>query len=125
MPPATASVGHIQQLESPHPYPDNCDRSYWLHLPGARAMEIVFDERSATEATHDYVQFFEDTSSAARYGAEKYSGGRAGSGKTWPGVAGVPPLIIPSDKCVVKFHSDGSLNDWGWKLTARACEVIR
>ena len=54
----------------------------------------------------------------AYFGARRrYSGERQ---KDWPGVAGVAPLTISSDRCFVHFHSDASVGLRGFKLTAKA-----
>ena len=48
-------------------------------------------------------------------GENQYTGGKDGSAAVWPGVGATPPLVINSDRCVVYFHSDGSVVDWGWR----------
>jgi len=75
-------------------------------------MKIVFDEASKTECNCDYVTFWtsEDKSNAL---SVNYSG-RDGS-QNWPTESN--PFVIPGDKCVWSFHSDGSVNDWGVKFT--------
>ncbi len=78
-----------------------------VSFSGARAVEIMFDPASATEATHDYVRFFCDGNHQAYFGLEKYHGGRGGSEKVYPGVRGRESLIIPGNSFVLHFHSDG------------------
>lgn len=53
------------------------------------------------------------------WGLDKYHGGQSGSASNWPGVD-LPPLEIPADFFVVHFHSDGSNNDYGFRLTAES-----
>ena len=49
---------------------------------------------------------------------EKYSG-RGGS-ENWPGFGGRPPLVVKGDQAFIEFHSDGSNEDWGWKVVVTA-----
>ena len=44
---------------------------------------------------------------ANRAGAEKYTGGRGGSARNFPGVDGSAPLVIPHSAFTVRFVSDG------------------
>jgi hypothetical protein len=55
------------------------------------------------------------THQQTRRGEAQYTGGKDGSAALWPGVGGCPPLVITSDHCVLYFHSDGSVVDWGWR----------
>ena len=50
-------------------------------------------------------------------GKARYSGGLEGG---WPGTGGNSPLIIPTDTCVVHFHSDNENEKWGFRLHASA-----
>jgi len=43
-------------VESPHPYQDNMDKYYKVSIPGAKYIELVFDDRCAFENNCDYVQ---------------------------------------------------------------------
>jgi hypothetical protein len=36
--------------------------------------------------------------------------------QVWAGVDSVPRLVVPADMFEVTFHSDGSNNDWGFKV---------
>ena len=44
---------------------------------------------------------------ANRAGVEKYTGGRGGSARNFPGVDGSAPLVIPHSAFTVRFVSDG------------------
>jgi hypothetical protein len=105
----------VKIIESPHPYLDSQDQYTIIQFDGAVKLTIRFDPMSATEANYDYVQFTSTESRSIIYG-EKYSGGRGGSTKNFPGMEGRPPLVINSDRCEMYFHSDGSNNDWGYKI---------
>lgn len=62
-------------------------------------------------------RFYKDDSHNSYWGEDKYSGGRGGSTKNFPGFESRPPLTIPAGRFVVHFHSDGSNTDWGYKIT--------
>ena len=102
-------------LESKHPYDDYTNSMDMIELPGEESMVVWFDPKTKTEHSYDYVTFW-DENKQERYGEEKYSGGRDGSSQNWPTLEN--PLRIPAGKCAVSFNSDGSNNDWGWKLLA-------
>ena len=108
-------------FESPHPYLDNQDQYTHIKFPGAKKIILEFDSQSRTETSCDFIRFYKDENKTTHWGEEKYHG-RDGDAN-WPGASGRPPLIIPADSCVMYFHSDGSNNDWGYKLTAKAHTV--
>lgn len=107
-------------VETPHPYRDNMDEYWTVEIEGAESYTITFDPRSRTERNYDFVRIYKDNSHQDYWGEEKYTGGMNGSDANWPGVGGRPPLKIPASRFIVHFHSDGSNNDWGFKLTAVA-----
>ena len=107
-------------VESPHPYHDNTSSYTEVAIEGAISYTITFDPRTRTEQGHDYIRFYKDSNHSDYWGSDKYSGGRSGSRSNWPGCADNPPLIIPASKFVVYFKSDGSNNDWGYRITCIA-----
>lgn len=100
-------------IESPHNYADNTDIYIPVEVPGAIGYEIVFDSRSATESTYDFIKFFKDDSHTETWG-DRYEGGR--TRRNFPGTDERPPLVIPSTKFVFYFHSDYSGGDWGYRI---------
>lgn len=70
----------------------------------------------------DYARFL-DPARTTVYGAEKYTGGQNGTQQQYPGLNGAPPLIIPSDRAVLHFHSDGSSTDWGYYAIVTGLDV--
>jgi hypothetical protein len=114
-------------VETEHPHQAHTD-SYWtITFPGAAYLSLCFDERSKTEhfspgeTPSDYVTVYKDHTKTQNKiqrhnGAEKIAGTNS---ETWPGVSG-PPMTVPGDTCVVHFHSDGSGEEWGFKLTVTA-----
>ena len=106
-------------LESKHEYSANMRQSTRLEFPGATSITITFDSRTSTEEHCAFVSFLK-LSGGGHYGREKYSGGRSGSHRTFPGLDGVPPLVVPGSACVVFFQSTGTNTAWGWRFTAVA-----
>jgi hypothetical protein len=43
--------------------------------------------------------------------------------RNFPGLDGKPPLTIPASSFVLHFHSDGSNNDWGYKIKVEPDEI--
>ena len=115
-------------VESDHPYQNNMEGvvkeiSFEESDEKGTGMKIWFDPRSCSENNYDYVSFHSssDKTPASRIGAEKYTGGRDGSAKNYPTEAA--PLFVPGRKVYVAMFSDGSNNDWGWKIYATMCEI--
>ncbi|CAM9310834.1 unnamed protein product [Chrysoparadoxa australica] len=115
-------VGHRKEiLESGHPYPDNQRRVWEVEIPGAISYSVTFDPQTKTEKNYDYCKILKDKADEEDcWGEGKYSGGRDGSEGNWPGLGGRPSLLIPASKFAVLFVSDGSNNDWGFRLIATA-----
>jgi hypothetical protein len=109
-------------LESAHPYRDNHDETIHLSIPGAKSITITFDSQTVTERSHDWVKFYKkkvDGSLQGQFGSDKYSGGSS----NWPGNGSTAPLVVEGEECYIKWRTDGSGNDWGWKLTATATAI--
>ena len=104
-------------IESTHPYPDSASEYKTIEIPGASGYNITFSPESRTEHSYDFIRFYKDDRHNEYWGESKYSGGQGGSSRNFPGVDGHPPLIIPASKFVFHFQSDGSRNDWGYKIT--------
>ena len=106
----------VKVLESRHPYSDDLDEVTELSIPGAKYLKIVFDKRSATERGADFVEIYKDRNgNSGNWNSSPYTGRRRR--KFWAGVDGVPACIVKSDTCWIHFRTDGSDNDWGYKLT--------
>jgi len=104
----------IKVLESKHPYDNNANDMVTLEVSKTDTMVVWFDPKTATEQNCDYLTFWKNEQKSKRYGEEKYTG--TNSSKNWPTLK--EPLTIPASKCTITFNSDGSDNDWGWKLFA-------
>jgi hypothetical protein len=116
-------------LESDHPYKHNLNEYTSVAVPGAVSYTITFDEQTATEQVADYVRFLKYDDQKIVLGASKYTGGMldpkgprsnathaARTSSNWPGVAHREPLVIHASKFVVHFHTNGTLNDWGFRM---------
>jgi hypothetical protein len=108
-------------VESEHPYPNNVEKKWKLDFPGAKQIEITFDEQTRTDYNNDFLRFCKDDKLTEWWGEEKYHG--RDRQQNWPGLQSRPPLIIPASSCVVFFKSDYETNDWGFRFTARAHTV--
>jgi hypothetical protein len=76
---------------------------------------IVFDSKCATEYDYDYISI-NDIEGNALYN-RKIHGRIHDSNKHFPGVNGVPPVIINSSECVINMTSDYGNLDWGFQVT--------
>jgi hypothetical protein len=112
VPPAPPKIKPVT-MESKHDYDHNANDYFPIKFPGAKSLKVVFDPETRTERNYDYMKFYKDDSHTDQFGDEKYTGGRG----SWPGTGSNPPLIIPSDSCVIYWRTDSSGNDWGWRLT--------
>ena len=104
-------------IESVHPYLNGSDCYWVVDNPQACKHLVSFDPLTSTELVNDYVLFYKGTTRQAIVGAARYSGGKSGGQKSYPGVDGVPPLEIFDTCFEVYFHSEASSSgDWGFKL---------
>jgi hypothetical protein len=103
-------------LESNHPYLPAMDYYETVSFPGADYIMVYFDPRSATEADADWVTFYKDETYTTFWGppSDKRLSGPASKG--WPGSNGRAPLVIPADRFCFHFHSDASVEEWGYKI---------
>jgi len=108
--------GPMLVIESEHPYRHNTNEYTTVLIPGALSYSITFDENTKTELIHDYLKFFDDDTHTEYFGCGKYSGGALGSTRNWPGVEGRPALNIPASKFILHFKTNGSVNDWGFRM---------
>ena len=123
-----SSVLCREVVESPHPYAHGVDYFKRISFPGAAHITLTFDARCATETRReadapsralDYVEIFRDESLSTLW-HKRFCGGACGADGLWPGVGSAPPLVIPADSLVLHFHSDSSINAWGFRVTATA-----
>ena len=106
------------KVESEHPYANSMDEYTPICIPGAKRLIVTFEEETRTENGCDYMIFYTDSSHTSTVpGTEQYTGGKDGSRSNWPGLKGRPPVVIDSDSFEIYFHSDSSVNDWGYRMS--------
>ena len=94
----------VDKIESQHNYENECSDSWIYTIEGAECIEVGFDERTAVESGFDYIYIF----SADDTMVGKYTGTEL-AGKT---------IRIEGPKVRIKLESDGSGNEWGFKVTS-------
>ena len=94
----------VDKIESQHNYENECSDSWIYTIEGAEGIEVGFDERTAVESGFDYIYIF----SADDTLVGKYTGTDL-AGKT---------IRIEGPKIRIKLESDGSGNEWGFKVTS-------
>jgi len=93
-------------IESPtHPYDNNMDLDQEIRIRGASKLSFVFDPQCKTENGCDPLRFYK---SPGRVDEIKcYSG---------EGESNWAPFEVEGDVVYTYFHSDGSVNYWGYKF---------
>ena len=93
----------VEEMESPHNYPDNCN-DFWVYtIPGAEKLLVTFDAQTNIEDGFDYLYAYD----AEGTQVGKYTGTEL-AGKT---------ITIPGDTVRLKLVSDDSGNEWGFKVS--------
>ena len=94
----------VDKIESQHNYENECSDSWIYTIEGAECIEVGFDERTTVESGFDYIYIF----SADDTMVGQYTGTDL-AGKT---------IRIEGSKVRIKLESDGSGNEWGFKVTS-------
>uniref|UniRef100_A0A7S3JQH8 Uncharacterized protein n=1 Tax=Aureoumbra lagunensis TaxID=44058 RepID=A0A7S3JQH8_9STRA len=100
--------------ESEHDYDNDTDQTECVSISGAAKLEIIFDERTVTENTHDWLALYLDANcerlvpgSRPRY---------SGDPDNWPGIFGNAPVVVLGSKFYYRWHTDSSNTFWGWRM---------
>ena len=93
--------------ETPHPYHNNTDYVHTYDFKNAIEVLIAFDPATNTEANCDWLQIFSDKECSKPI-VERMSG-RFNKWKS--------PILTHSKVISLKFHSDTSVNEWGYRAT--------
>ena len=102
-------IGIIEEIyESPHNYLDNCNISHTIKVPCAIKYTLEFDPQCKTENGCDYLELWMEEAASNKL--------HRWEGDNWP----KEPLDILNPILHFTFHSDGSVNYWGWKITIKA-----
>ena len=94
----------VEELESPHNYPDNCSDVWTYTVPNAETLYVSFNERTQIEDQFDLLFVYD----AGGNTVGKYTGTEL-AGQT---------LEIAGDTVRLRLESDNSGNEWGFKVTS-------
>ncbi|CAN0424016.1 unnamed protein product, partial [Ectocarpus sp. 12 AP-2014] len=110
-------------FETPHPYQNNMNMEWDVYLPEAKRTKVVFDPRSRTETSCDWVDIILQgpdggaVPSRVSRGLHHRFHGRGGR-ENFPGFGGRLPLWLEGNRFVARFQSDPTATDWGVRFTA-------
>ena len=90
--------------ESPHNYPDGANWTHLIKIPQAKRYILTFDPQCKTENGCDYLELWTDEGRGNRFARWE--------GESWPKA----PVVVENELLYFTFHSDGSVNYWGWKI---------
>ncbi|OHS98775.1 CUB domain containing protein [Tritrichomonas foetus] len=96
--------------ETPHPYQNNMDYVHHYDFPSAIEITVTFDQRTNSETNCDYLQIFTD-----RDCIKKLTDRLSGRLSRWK-----DKIVTTAKHLAFKFHSDGSVTEWGYKATISA-----
>ena len=92
--------------ESAHPYSNNMNEVKCISCPGATRIRFEFDPQTKTENGCDWLYFYRDEALSDQIAELNCTG------TTKP----TEHVTISADRVWMKFHSDGSNTDWGYKF---------
>lgn len=102
------------RIATSHPYQTGTDIFYPIRFPGVERISIYFHDQTQLNSD-DFITIYKDETHTGFWGVDKEMR------SPWPGSAGRDPLIIPTDKFVVHFHSHkAKTSKWGFELVAKA-----
>lgn len=110
------SAYNPRMYESDHNYRSNMNGiDHTVKFDHTRRILVSFSDTTRTEGGCDYVSILkgDGSSRSNRWGEEM-------SGSSFPGqpARNNTPLIVDDDKFCVHFRSDGSVEEWGYRLFA-------
>ena len=102
------ACGRYKIFESPHPYANNTSKELTVTFEGACRLVVAFDPKTSTERNYDFLLI----------NGTKYHGGRGGSESNFPIFDPLkePLLVLDGDTFRATFTSDGSNDDWGYRM---------
>lgn len=116
----TAALRCQVVVETPHPYLPGDDYIYVLRCPGAPFLILRFDERTSLYPG-DVAHVFRDEACTSVWGpvtgyrshdsalTGRYQQQRSGGDMGFPGVGTNPPLVVPTDRCVVRLRASPTM----------------
>ena len=94
----------VEEMESPHPYPNN-SKDYWIYsIPEANSLLVTFDAKTEVEEKYDYIEIYDSTNRLLG----RYTGTEL-AGKT---------IRIPGELVKILLNSDAAGTGWGFQVTA-------
>lgn len=102
--------------ESAHNYPDNSNFEHTVKIPFAKKYTLKFDPQCKTENGCDYLECWLDEAKSNKFARWE--------GENFP----KEPVVVDNPFLIFTFHSDGSVNYWGWKIEIEAlveCEFLQ
>lgn len=105
----TLGSGIVSEVyESQHNYGDNLQTTHLIKIPQVKKYTLYFDGQCKTENGCDYLELWTDeskTNKVARWEGENFP---------------KQPFEVYNPLLFFTFHSDGSVNYWGWKINIKA-----
>jgi hypothetical protein len=114
----SSTVTNSQVIETKsHPYAENEDYTGEISFPGAVNLQITWDPNCSSENNYDHLFLWKDSSK----NDTSMIRGQGDSGK-WTGTLREcwPNTVVKGNSIFWKWHSDGSNNDWGFRMTVTA-----
>ena len=94
--------------ESSHNYADNLNITHLIQVPFCKKYTLRFDSQCKTENGCDYLELWLDENKDNKFARWE--------GDNFP----KDPVIVENQLLYFTFHSDGSVNYWGWKIEIEA-----
>lgn len=93
----------VEEMQSPHNYYNNMNKTYSYTLPGAEYVRFTFSEDTCLESEYDYLSLIDAEGNTI---------------KTWTDreAAGIS-ITIPGDTVRLRMTSDGSSTYYGFRIT--------
>ena len=102
-------VTDATQLESAHPYPNNCKDLWFYRVEGAKRLVVLFDEQTVMEDGFDYLHVYDGAGTLiGTYTGEELAG---------------KAIEVEGNAVKIRIDSDDTGNDWGFKVAF--VQVIR
>ena len=93
----------IDELESPHPYANNCSDKWVYTLKDAEKLQVTFSSDTMMEDGFDFLYIYDKDKNQIG----KYTGNEL-AGKT---------ITVPGDTVIIKMSSDDGGTEYGFKVT--------
>lgn len=93
----------VDELESPHPYANNCSDKWVYTLKDAEKLQVTFSNDTMMEDGFDFLYIYDKDKNQIG----KYTGNEL-AGKT---------ITVPGDTVIIKMSSDDGGTEYGFKVT--------